>query len=75
MRTEFYKKNEAQICPKIENKLKIVESQLQMQMYLQYFIEKQHIHVITCGVSLQVFLQLQILSEQRRNENCATLVL
>ena len=42
----FHKNNEAQICPKINNKLKTFEARLQMQMYLklQFFkIKKQHI--------------------------------
>ena len=35
-------------------------------MYLKGFTEKHNTHVITCGVSLQVFLQLETLSKRRR---------
>ena len=46
-----------------------------MEMSLQVFIEKtQHMHhVITRDVSLQVFVQLETLSEQRRKSKlCRT---
>ena len=47
------KNNEAQIYPKIKNKLRTIEARVQMQMYLKtarFFIEKHNTHVITCGV-------------------------
>ena len=51
----FYKNNEAQICPKIKNKLRTFEAQ---QMLLQVFIEKHN--TSRHYMSLQVFLQLPI---------------
>ena len=49
--------NEAQIYPKIKNKRRTVSRGSAS--------DTTH-HAITCGVSLQVFLQLEALSEQRR---------
>ena len=34
--------NEAQICPKIKNKLRTIETQLQMQMWLKVLTEKHN---------------------------------
>ena len=39
---QFCKNNEAQICPKIKNKLRTIEARLQFQMYLKIFIEKHN---------------------------------
>ena len=32
LQEQFYKNNEAQICPKIKNKLRTIEARLQIQM-------------------------------------------
>ena len=57
--------NAAQICPKIKN-LRTIEARLEMQM-------SHHAITSKCGVSLQVFLQFETLSEQRRKSKlCRT---
>ena len=62
LKEQFYQNNETQICTKIK-KLRTIEARLQMQMYNRKFLLKNTTHhVITCGVSLQVFLQLETLS-------------
>ena len=47
------KNNEAQIYPKIKNKLRTIEARVQMQMYLKttrFLLKNTTHHVITCGV-------------------------
>ena len=57
---QFYKNNEAQICPKIKNKLRTIEARLQMQIKFncKFLLKNIKHHVIICGVSLQIFKQL-----------------
>ena len=65
----LYKYNEAHIYPKIKNKLRTIEAQLQMHILLKNPTHPLH----ACGVSLQVFLQLETPSEQRRESKlCRT---
>ena len=54
---------------KIKNKLRAIEARL----HSKFLLKNTTHHIITCGVSLQVFLQLEILSEQRRKSKlCRT---
>ena len=39
---QFYKNNEAQIWPKIKNKLRTIEARFQTQKLLKVFIEKHN---------------------------------
>ena len=63
----FYKNNEAQIYPKIKNKLRtIMRLGFRCKCNYKLLLKNTTHHVITCSVSLPVFLQLETLSEQRR---------
>ena len=56
--TRSFYKNEAQICPEIKNKLRTIEA------WLQFILKNTLHHLIICGVSVHVFLQLETLSEK-----------
>ena len=58
LKEQFYK-NEAQICPKIKNKLRTIEARLH--------------HITSSLMSVFMQLDLESLSEQRRNENSISL--
>ena len=67
LKEQFCMNNEAQIYPKIKNKLRtITRLGFRRTCNCKFLLKNTTHHVITCGVSLQVFLQLETLSEQRR---------
>ena len=54
---QFYKHNEAQICPKVKNELRTIETPgFGRKCSCKFLLKNTTHHVITCGASLQVFL-------------------
>ena len=57
----FYKNNfirtRLKFCPEIKNKLRTLGVRLQMNCNCKFLLKNTTHHVITCGVSLHIFLQ------------------